>query len=201
VMLTDRLHRGTRARIAAAGQAGPLYRVAVVDAEGRELPAGQLGEVVFRGPGVMQGYLNQPSATEEVLRDGAMHSGDAGVLDEQGVLTLMDRVKDMIVTGAENVYSTEVENAISTHPCVAQSAVIAVPDETFGERVHAVVVLKPGMLLSLEDLRQHCGHFIAGYKCPRSLEIRDSLPISAAGKVLKTELRNPYWAGRIRRVN
>jgi acyl-CoA synthetase (AMP-forming)/AMP-acid ligase II len=201
VMLTDRFHRGPDARVTAAGQAGPLYQIAVVDPEGRELPPGQLGEVTFRGPCVMKGYLNRPEATAEVLRDGAMHSGDAGVLDDQGVLTLMDRVKDMIVTGAENVYSAEVENAVSTHPSVAQCAVIAVPDETYGERVHAVVVLKPEHILGLEDLRQHCARLIAGYKCPRSMEIRGELPLSAMGKVLKSALRDPHWAGRIRRVN
>jgi acyl-CoA synthetase (AMP-forming)/AMP-acid ligase II len=201
VMLTDRLHRGPEAKITSAGQAGPLYRVAIVDQEGRELPNDRLGEVVFRGPGVMKGYLNRPEATAEVLRDGAMYSGDAGVLDDQGVLTLMDRVKDMIVTGGENVYSAEVENAVSTHPSVAQCAVIAVPDETYGERVHAVVVLKEGTTLTLEDLRQHCACLIAGYKCPRSMETRDTLPLSAMGKVLKATLRNPHWVGQSRRVN
>jgi acyl-CoA synthetase (AMP-forming)/AMP-acid ligase II len=201
VLLGDRLHRGEHARITAAGQPGPLYQVAIVDADGRELPRGRLGEVVFRGPGVMKGYLNRPDATAEVLRNGTMHSGDAGILDEGGVLTLLDRVKDMIVTGAENVYSVEVENAVSRHPAVAQCAVIGVPDGIYGERVHAVVVLKPGAALELDELRQHCARAIAGYKCPRSMEIVDALPLSAMGKVLKSELRKPHWAGRERRVN
>lgn len=201
VLLADRLHRGERAQVTAAGQAGPLYQVVIVDADGRELPRGQLGEVVFRGPGVMKGYLNRPDATAEVLRNGNMHSGDAGVLDDSGVLTLLDRVKDMIVTGGENVYSVEVENAISRHPAVAQCAVISIPDEIYGERVHAVVVLKPGATLTLDDLRQHSARTIAGYKCPRSMEIVDALPLSAMGKVLKAALRRPHWAGRERRVN
>lgn len=201
VALSDRFHRGREARITAAGQAGPLYQVDVVDADGQELAPGRLGEVVFRGPGVMKGYLNQPAATDAVMRGETLFSGDAGVLDEEGVLTLIDRVKDMIVTGAENVYSVEVENAISTHPSVSQCAVIAVPDETYGERVHAVLVLKPGSHLTLEELRGHCGRTIAGYKCPRSLEFRESLPLSAMGKILKASLRDSYWGNHLRRVN
>lgn len=201
VMLPDRLHRGEQAQLTAAGQAGPLYEVAVVDAKGRELPRGRLGEVVFRGPGVMKGYLNKPQATAEVLREGVMHSGDAGILDDQGVLTLMDRVKDMIVSGAENVYSVEVEQIISTHPNVVQCAVIGVPDDTYGERVHAVVVLRAGTSLTLDELRKHCAPSLAGYKCPRSLELRDALPLSSMGKVLKITLRDAHWAGQARRVH
>jgi acyl-CoA synthetase (AMP-forming)/AMP-acid ligase II len=130
-----------------------------------------------------------------------MHSGDAGILDDQGVLTLMDRVKDMIVSGAENVYSVEVEQIISTHPNVVQCAVIGVPDDTYGERVHAVVVLRAGTSLTLDELRKHCAPSLAGYKCPRSLELRDALPLSSMGKVLKITLRDAHWAGQARRVH
>ena len=200
-MLTDFWHREPHARVAAAGQPGPLYTVRIEDADGHELPRGQMGEVVFYGPAVMQGYLNRPEATREALRGGGMHSGDAGVMDEHGVITLLDRLKDMIVSGAENVYSVEVENAVARHPAVASCAVIGVPDGTYGERVHAVVVTRPGAALTLEELRSHCAALIAGYKCPRSLELRDSMPLSAMGKILKAELRAPHWAGHGRRVN
>ena len=130
-----------------------------------------------------------------------MHSGDAGIMDAAGVVTLLDRVKDMIVTGAENVYSVEVESVVSQHPSVSQCAVIGLPDARYGERVHAVVVLRAGATLTLEELRDHCARLIAGYKCPRSLELRDVLPLSALGKVLKSELREPHWQGHARRVN
>jgi acyl-CoA synthetase (AMP-forming)/AMP-acid ligase II len=200
-MLHDRWHRGPDASIAATGQPGPFYSVSIVDADGRELPRGQMGELVIRGPGVMRGYLNRPEATAEALRDGGMHSGDAGIIDAAGVVTLLDRVKDMIVTGAENVYSVEVESAVSQHPSVAQCAVIGLPDARYGERVHAVVVLRAGTTLTLEELRAHCTRLIAGYKCPRSFEVREVLPLSALGKVLKSELREPHWQGHARRVN
>lgn len=201
VMLTDRWHRGEGARLMAAGQAGPLYEVRIVDAEGREALRGVQGEVVFRGPGLMKGYLNQPAMTAEVLREGWLHSGDVGVMDDRGIVTLLDRKKDMIVSGAENVYSAEVENAVAGHPAVAHCAVIGVPDDVYGERVHAVVVLKPGASLELEDLRAHCAGEIAGYKLPRSLELRAAMPLSPMGKILKTELRAPHWEGRARGLN
>jgi long-chain acyl-CoA synthetase len=137
----------------------------------------------------MLGYWNKPEETASVLRCGWMQTGDGGYQDEDGFLFIVDRLKDMIVTGGENVYSGEVENAISQHPSVAACAVIAVPDEQWGERVHAVIVLKQEAELNKEELQAHCRRFIAGYKCPRSLEFRNELPLSAAGKVLKSQLR------------
>lgn len=190
VMLDDRLHRGPAARIAAAGQAGPLYRVRVEDESGNELPRGQVGEVVFYGPGVMRGYFNQPETTREAMRNGGLRSGDAGMMDDEGVLTLLDRIKDMIVTGGENVYSVEVESVLSRHPNVAQCSVIGIPDTLYGERVHAVIVPKAGATLDLDTVRAHCAANIAGYKCPRSMEMRDNLPLSPMGKVLKGVLRD-----------
>jgi long-chain acyl-CoA synthetase len=129
-----------------------------------------------------------------------MHIGDAGYMDEQGFLYIVDRVNDMIVSGGENVYSSEVEQAVASHPAVAACAVIAVPSEEWGEAVHAVVVLRPGTEATEQEIREHCKKRIAGYKCPRSVEFRDALPLSGAGKVLKTELREPYWRSRTRRV-
>jgi acyl-CoA synthetase (AMP-forming)/AMP-acid ligase II len=179
----------------------PIAEIRIVDAEDQELPAHQIGEICSRGPMVMQGYWNQPEATATALRGGWMHTGDGGYLDEDGYLYVVDRIKDMIVTGGENVYSAEVENALAQLPAIAMSAVIGVPDDTWGERVHAVIVLREGQALDEAQVIAHCKGLIAGYKCPRSVEFRAALPISPAGKLQKFVLREPFWAGRRRRVN
>jgi len=137
----------------------------------------------------MLGYWKQPEATAQAVRDGWMHTGDGGYMDERGYVFVADRIKDMIISGGENVYSIEVENVVARHPAVAQVAVIGVPDDTWGERVHAVVTVLPGATLDLAELREFCKREIAGYKAPRSLEVVDGLPMSAAGKVLKRTLR------------
>ena len=182
----------------AAGRAAPHVEVRIVDDNDQEVPRGEVGEIVVRGPNVMVGYWNKPEETAAALIDGWMHTGDGGRMDENGYVFVVDRIKDMIVTGGENVYSAEVENAVCLHPAVAACAVIGVPDDEWGERVHAVVVLKPEGSLELEELREHVKAKIAGYKSPRSMEIMDALPVSGAGKVLKRELRQMYWgdAGR-----
>jgi acyl-CoA synthetase (AMP-forming)/AMP-acid ligase II len=130
-----------------------------------------------------------------------MHTGDGGYLDERGYLYVVDRLKDMIITGGENVYSAEVENAVASHPAVAQCAVIGVPDSDWGERVHAVVVVRPGAALTHEELRAHVKSLIAGYKAPRSLEIADKLPLSGTGKVLKRDLRRKHWGDQERQIH
>ena len=187
-------------KVRSAGQAIPICEVRIVDTAGREVPTGTVGEVTIRGPGVMHGYWNKPAETAAVLRGGWMHTGDGGYLDADGFLFIVDRVKDMIVTGGENVYSVEVENAVAKHPAVAQVAVIGVPDEEWGERVHAVVVPRQGQQVTLDELHEHCKALIANYKCPRSMEIAETLPMSGAGKITKNVLREKYWAGRERRV-
>ncbi|NGY03306.1 acyl-CoA synthetase [Solimonas terrae] len=175
--------------------------IRIVDQEGRELPFSSVGEITARGAGVMQGYWNRPEQTAEAIRDGWMYTGDSGYLDQDGFLFIVDRVKDMIISGGENIYSAEVENAIAQHPAVASCAVIGIPDDHWGEAVHAVIVRKPGAVdFGIDELRDHCRALIAGYKCPRSLEMRDALPLSGAGKVLKITLREPYWQQRQRRV-
>jgi acyl-CoA synthetase (AMP-forming)/AMP-acid ligase II len=153
---------------------------------------GVVGEIVVRGDHMMRGYWNKPEETEAALRGGWMHTGDGGYMNEHGYVFIVDRIKDMIITGGENVYSTEVENALAKHPAVAQVAVIGVPDENWGERVHAVVVLTPGATATPEELRDFCRDHIANYKLPRSITFVDALPISGAGKVLKRELRKQY---------
>ena len=188
-------------RLRSAGRPLPIAELRIVDPDDQPVPTGSVGEIVVRGPLVMQGYWGQPQLSAEALRGGWMHTGDGGVLDADGFVTVVDRLKDMIVSGGENIYSAEVENAIAQHPAVAMAAVIGVPDAQWGERVHAVVVLQPGAVLTAETLASHCRKLIAGYKCPRSLELRAALPLSAAGKVLKVELRAPFWAGHSRQVN
>jgi long-chain acyl-CoA synthetase len=169
-------------------------QVTIQDEEGRVLPRGRIGEVCARGGNLMREYWNKVDATEEVFRGGWYHTGDAGYLDEDGYLFLVDRVKDMIVTGGENVYSAEVESAISTHPHVAQVAVIGIPDERWGEAVHAIVVPQPGVEITAEVVIAHAREAIAGYKVPKSVDFRtEPLPLSGAMKVLKRALREPYW--------
>jgi long-chain acyl-CoA synthetase len=200
--LTPEDHRAGGPRLRSAGRAVTALEIAVVDDDGRTLPPGAAGEVVARGPTVMQGYWRQPELTRHTLRGGWLHTGDVGYLDEAGYLFIVDRKKDMIVSGGENVYSIEVEDAIHRHPAVSQCAVIGVLHETWGEAVHAVVVLRAGHRLELEELVAHCRSHIAGFKCPRSLELRPgALPLSGVNKVNKTLLREPHWRGRGRRVN
>ena len=187
-------------KIRSAGRAASACEVRITDPDDREVPRGTVGEVCVRGPGVMQGYWNQPELTAQALRGGWMHTGDAAYMDEDGFVFIVDRVKDMIVTGGENVYSVEVESALSQHPAVAAASVIGIPDDKWGEAVHAVVVFKPGQSASAEALVAHARGLIAGYKCPRSIEVREALPLTAAGKVQKTELRKPFWEGQSRNV-
>ena len=188
------------ARRRSAGRPVPIAEVRIVDRAGRPLPNGTVAEIAARGPMVMQAYWNKPEQPAEVLRDGWMHTGDGGVMDADGFVYVVDRLKDMVVTGGENVYSAEVENAIAQLPQVSMCAVIGVPDEKWGERVHAVVVLREGQLLTAEALLAHCKQLIAGYKCPRSVEFVDAIPLSPAGKLLKYKLREQHWAGRERKV-
>ncbi|RIX84102.1 long-chain-fatty-acid--CoA ligase [Acidovorax cavernicola] len=188
------------ARRRSAGRPVPIAEVRIVDTEGRPVPNGTVGEIAARGPMVMAGYWNKPEQTAEVLRDGWMHTGDGGVMDADGFVYVVDRLKDMIVSGGENIYSAEVENAITQLPQVSMCAVVGVPDDQWGERVHAVVVLRAGEALSVEALVAHCKTLIAGYKCPRSVEFREEIPLSPAGKMLKYKLREPHWEGRERKV-
>jgi long-chain acyl-CoA synthetase len=180
-------------RARSCGQPAVGVEVNVVDEDGRVLPAGVVGEVVVRGPNVMAGYWNKPAETAAALVHGAYRTGDLGYQDDEGYLFLVDRAKDMIVTGGENVYSSEVEEALYVHPAVLEAAVYAVPDPRWGEAVHATVV--PRWPVSEDELIEHCRRLIAGYKLPRSIEIRtEPLPKSGAGKILKRELRDRFWS-------
>ncbi len=173
----------------------------VVDSTGAEVEPGISGEIWARGPGQMMGYINKSEETAAAMVDGWVRTGDIAYRDEDGFFYVCDRAKDMIISGGENVFSGEVENALLAHPAVSQAAVIAIPHPELGESVHAVVVLEPDSSVELNELREHCRTLISPYKCPRSMEVKDSLPISAAGKVLKRELREPFWHGRTSAVS
>jgi long-chain acyl-CoA synthetase len=180
------------ARLRSVGQAMPFAEIKIVAPDGAERPRGEAGEVAIRGLQTMRGYWNDPDATSRALRNGWIHSGDVGVMDEDGFVTIIERLKDMIISGGENIYSAEVENAIAAHPSVVSCAVIGLPDERWGERVHAVVVRRSdaenGELR--RNLEAHCRDLIAGYKCPKSWDIRsEPLPLSSLGKVNKVKLR------------
>ena len=177
------------------GQPAVGVEVEVVDLNGGPVPVGEVGEVAIRGDNVMVGYWNKPEETAAALHDGWYRSGDLGRADEQGFVYLVDRAKDMIVTGGENVYSTEVEEVLYRHPAVLEAAVFGIPDARWGETVLAAVV--PRSTVSEAELIEHCRASIAAYKVPKRVELRtEPLPKSGAGKVLKRELRAPYWAGR-----
>ena len=194
-VLNDEDHRRRGDRLRSAGRPTMGVVISIQDETGNILPNGVEGEVCARAGNLMTEYWNRPEETAEAFRGGWYHTGDAGHLDDEGYLFLVDRVKDMIVTGGENVYSIEVENAISTYPGVAQVAVIGIPDEKWGEAVHAIVVMDKGASATVEQLQDHARKSIAGYKVPKSIEFREqALPLSGAMKVLKRDLRTPYWS-------
>ena len=190
-------------RARSCGQSIPGVEVRILDAAGNTLPSGEIGEVVVRGPNVMMGYWNKPEQTAAVLKDGAYWTGDLGYMDEAGFVYLVDRSKDMIVTGGENVYCTEVEEVLYKHEAVLEAAVYGIPDEKWGEAVHATVVPRAEHSnIDPEDLLAFCRESIAGYKVPKGINIQhEPLPKSGPGKVLKRELRAPFWEGVERSVN
>lgn len=187
-------------RLAGTGRPCVGVEVRLVAEDGDEAAPGEVGEIVTRGDNVMVGYWGQPEATAEVLHDGWFHTGDLAVADEDGYIAIVDRRKDMIISGGYNVYPREVEEALYRHPAVRECAVIGIPDERWGEAVKAVVSLKPGHPVTAAELLAHCRQWLAGYKKPQSVDLLDDLPKSPNGKILKRELRKPYWEGRQRRI-
>src|SRR6185503_3078482 len=180
-----------------AGRAVPHIELAVVDDDDRDLPTGRVGEIVVSGPRVMHGYWRKPKATADALRAGRYHTGDMGFLDKKQRLFVVDRKKDMIIAGGENVYSVEVENILSTHPCVLECAVICIPHVTWGETVHAVVVKRDQQAVAEEELIAFCRGKIAGYKIPKSVSFSsEQLPKTGPGKIAKRRLRDAFWQGR-----
>ena len=188
-------------RMRSAGKAVPGVEIRVVDPQGNEVPRGEIGEVAIKSPSNMVGYWHLPEATAEALRGGWMHTGDAAVMDEDGYIYIQDRIKDMIISGGENVYPAEVESAIYGHPAVAEVAVIGVPSEKWGEEVKACVVAKPGMEVDANDVIAWARERVAAFKAPKSVDVIPLMPRNPSGKILRRELRKPYWEGRERQVN
>jgi acyl-CoA synthetase (AMP-forming)/AMP-acid ligase II len=189
-------------RMRSAGKALPGIELAILDVDGRQLPPGEVGEVATRSGSNMVGYWNLPEATARTIgRDGWLRTGDAGYMDKDGYLYIQDRIKDMIISGGENIYPAEVESAVCDHPDVAEAAVIGVPDDTWGETVKAIVVLKPGKQTTASDIINFTRSHVAAFKTPKTIDFIDALPRNASGKILRRHLRDPYWAGRERQVN
>lgn len=187
-------------RMSSAGREVAGVRVKIVGKDGQELETGQVGEILVRGHNVMQGYWKQPDLTRQALRDGWYHTGDIGRMDQLAYIYIVDRKKDMIVSGGENIYPKEVENVLFMHPAVADAAVIGVPDDTWGEAVKALVVKVQGHQVSGDELIAFCKQRLASFKKPKQVEFVESLPRSSAGKVLKRELRDKYWQGHERKI-
>ncbi|HZZ49253.1 MAG TPA: AMP-binding protein, partial [Pseudonocardia sp.] len=175
--------------LTSCGTPMPFVEIRIVDPEGKEVPAGTIGEFHVRSPVMFSGYLNQPEATAAAVVDGWYRTGDLGRVDAEGNYYLVDRAKDMIISGGENIYSAEVERAVAQHPTVASVAVVGAPDPTWGERVTAFVTLSPGARTTEAEIRDHCRQLIAGYKVPKVVRIEDSLPTTPSGKIQKAVLR------------
>jgi acyl-CoA synthetase (AMP-forming)/AMP-acid ligase II len=194
-------HHPARGKLRSCGRPALGHEIRIVDETGRTLGAGQVGEIVIKARNVMKGYWNKADATRAAIKNDWFHTGDAGFFDEEGYLYIHDRVKDMIVSGGENIYPAEVENALFGHPGVADAAVIGVPDDKWGEAVKAIVVKKEGSSPSPAEIIAWARERIAGYKLPKTVDFIDVIPRNPSGKVLRRELRQPYWVGRDRQVN
>jgi acyl-CoA synthetase (AMP-forming)/AMP-acid ligase II len=188
-------------RLSSAGKPCLNVEVRIVDENGKDLQPGEVGEVIVRGYHIMKGYWNLPDATAEVLRDGWVHTGDLGYFDSEGYIFLVDRKRDVIISGAFNIYPKEIEDVIVTHPKVKEVAVIGVPDEKWGEAVKAVVVPKKGVEVTEQEIIDYCRDHMASFKKPKTVDVIEKLPRNPYGKILKTVLREPYWMGFDRRIH
>jgi fatty-acyl-CoA synthase len=177
-------------------------RIRVVDENGKDVPPDEksIGEIIVRGNQVMKGYLKDQESTDAVIADGWFHTGDMGVIDEEGYYTIVDRKKDIIISGGENISSVEVEKVIQNHPSVFEVVVIGVPDEEWGEVPKALIVLKPGKTATQEEIITHVRKHLAGYKAPKSVEFWDEFPKGGTGKILKRDIRAPFWEGRQKKI-
>lgn len=188
-------------RLASAGKEGLVVEATVVDENDEVVKPGEVGEIVARGKNIMMGYWKNPELTAKALRGGWLHTGDMGTLDEDGFIYLVDRKADMIVTGGENVYPKEVEDVLYEHPAVQECAVVAAPDERWGERVQAVVTFKEGQSAEPQELVDFCKSKLAGYKCPKEVEVWDTLPKTAVGKIVRKDVKAHFWADSDRKIN
>lgn len=192
-------HEGER--LLSCGRAMFGGDIRIVDQNDRELPYGEIGEVVYRGVGVMAGYWRRPEETSSTVRDGWLHTGDAGNMDADGFVYIRDRIKDMVISGGENVFPAEVESVLAGHPSVADVAIIGVPDDRWGEAVKAIVVRRPDAELTGEELVEWSRSRLAGFKRPQSVDFVEAIPRNPSGKIMKRQLREPYWAGQERHVH
>jgi long-chain acyl-CoA synthetase len=188
-------------RFLSCGRSGFGHELRVVDSDDREVTHGEIGEIVYRGPATMKGYWRKEKDTDAAIRDGWFHTGDAGTMDGEGFIYIKDRIKDMIISGGENIYPAEVEAALAGHPKVADVAVIGIPDDTWGEAVKAIVIRRPGSELTADELIGWSHSRLAGFKRPRSVDFVEAIPRNPSGKVLKKDLRAPYWKGQERAVH
>ena len=196
----ERAMSGKPELLRSCGRPSVGVKVKIMDMNAKEVPTGNVGEIWVKSDTNMTSYYNLPEATRANLTDGWIHTGDAGYMDAEGYIYLKDRIKDMVVSGSENIYPVEVENVIAKHAAVIDVAVIGIPDEKFGERLLAILVLKDGHTLTIDALITFCRKQIAGYKIPRQMEVVETLPRNPSGKILKKILRQPYWEGRNREI-
>lgn len=201
ILRPDEHNLDDEAKLQSCGRPLPLIEFRIVDSEGDDVPDGEPGELLIRSPAIFMGYWNQPETTAKVSKDGWYNSGDVARRDAEGLYYIVDRVKDMIVSGGENIYSAEVENVISTHPQIAAVAVIGVPDQRWGEAVKACIIVKPEQNLCEADVLAFARERLAGYKVPKSVDFFESFPLVPSGKVSKKDLRAPYWEGIGRAVS
>ncbi len=199
-MLRPQDHDGGR-KMQSCGKAVPGTVIHVVDPDGNECATDEVGEIIIEGPQLMKAYWNRPDDTRDAIRAGWLHTGDAGYYDADGYLYIHDRLKDMIVSGGENIYPAEVEGVLAACSGIAEVAVIGVPDERWGEAVKALIIPQPGSQISARDISDYAHQHMARFKCPKSIDFVESIPRTASGKILKKVLREPYWAGRDRRVS
>jgi long-chain acyl-CoA synthetase len=188
-------------RLESVGKPPRAGEVRLIDEQGHDVPAGEVGEIVARSARMMKEYWKLPKETAEIMKGGWLHTGDMGRMDEDGYIYIVDRKKDMIISGGENIYSREVEEALYTHPAVQEAAVVGVPDEKWGESVKAVVVLRKGMKATEDEIIDFCKEHLASYKKPKSVEFWDSLPMTGSGKIKKNEIRDRYWKGYEKKVH
>ena len=198
--LPPEAHNPSWGKLRSCGLPYPTTIIRCVDGDGNQVPTGEVGEIIIKSGFVMKGYWNRPEATKEAIKDGFFYTGDVGYFDEDGFLFIHDRIKDMIVSGGENVYPAEVENAIFSHPEVADVAVIGIPDEKWGESVKAIIVAKEGTNPTPESIIAWAKERIAGFKCPKTVDTITEMPRNPSGKILRKDLREPYWKDQERRV-
>jgi len=189
-------------RLESVGKPPRAGEVRIVDEQSRrDVPVGEVGEIIARSDRMMKGYWKLPKETAETIKDGWLHTGDLGRMDEDGYIYIVDRKKDMIISGGENIYSREVEEVLYTHPAVQEAAVVGIPDEKWGEAVKAVIVLRGGMTATEDEIINFCKEHLASYKKPKSVEFWDRLPMTGSGKIMKNEIRDRYWKGYEKKVH